>query len=85
MSVQFKATVQTASVLHTQLAVPFSPAAHRLHLPHLPAAETSKVPTQIGMELHKTYKLPLKKQDKKNNLLFNLDSQITTIMGTFSE
>lgn len=54
MSVQFKATIQTAGVLHTQLTVPFSPAAHRLHLPYLPASETPKVPTQIEC---------LKKQD----------------------
>lgn len=46
VSVQFKSTVQTPGVLHTQLAVPLSPAAHRLHLPHLPAAETTQVPTK---------------------------------------
>lgn len=44
MSVEFKATVQAPGVLHTQLTVPFSPAAHRLHLPHLPATETTQVP-----------------------------------------
>lgn len=46
VSVEFKATVQTPGVLHTQLAVPLSPAAHRLHLPHLPATETTQVPTR---------------------------------------
>ena len=44
VSVKFESTVQTAGVLHSQLAVPLSPAAHRLHLPHLPATETTQVP-----------------------------------------
>lgn len=46
MSVQFKSTVQTPSILDAQLAVPLSPAAHRLHLPHLPASETTQVPAK---------------------------------------
>ena len=45
VSVEFKATVQAAGVLHAQLAVPLSPAAHGLHLPHLPAPEAPQVPT----------------------------------------
>lgn len=46
VSIEFKSTVQTPGVLHAQLPVPLSPAAHRLHLPHLPAAETPEVPTR---------------------------------------
>jgi len=46
VGVEFKSTVQTASVFHTQLPVPLSSAAHRLHLPHLPATETTQVPDQ---------------------------------------
>lgn len=46
VSVQLESTVQTPGVLYAQLAVPLSPAAHGLHLPHLPAAETTQVPTK---------------------------------------
>lgn len=46
VGVEFKSAVQTPGVLDTQLAVPLSPAAHRLHLSHLPATETPQVPTQ---------------------------------------
>jgi len=46
VSIEFKSTVQTPGVLHAQLSVPLSPAAHRLDLPHLPAAETTQVPTR---------------------------------------
>lgn len=49
VSVELEPTVQTPSILYAQLAVPFSPAAHRLHLPHLPAPEAAQVPTKIGM------------------------------------
>lgn len=52
VGVEFKATVQTASVFHAQLAVPLPPAAHRLHLPNLPAAETSQVPERTDKIKH---------------------------------
>lgn len=48
VSVEFKTTVETAGVFHAQLAVPLSPAAHRLHLSHLPAAKTAQVPEKNG-------------------------------------
>lgn len=41
VSAEFKSTIQTPGILYTQLAVPFSPAAHRLHLPHLPAPKAA--------------------------------------------
>lgn len=47
VSVEFKTTVETAGVFHAQLAVPLSPAAHRLHLSHLPAAKTAQVPEKM--------------------------------------
>lgn len=46
VSVELEPTVQAAGVLHAQLAVPLSPAAHGLHLPHLPAAEAAQVPIE---------------------------------------
>lgn len=51
VSVEFKSTVQTAGVFHSQLAVPLSPASHRLNLPHLPAAETTQVPVRRDTDL----------------------------------
>lgn len=41
VGVEFKSTIQTPSILYTQLAVPLSSAAHGLHLPHLPAPEAA--------------------------------------------
>lgn len=52
VSVQFKSAVQTPGVLHAQLAVPLSPAAHRLHLPHLPATETTQVPVRTRRDIY---------------------------------
>lgn len=50
--VKFKSTVQAPGVLHAQLAVPLSPAAHRLHLPHLPPAETPQVPKRHNQHIY---------------------------------
>lgn len=50
MSVEFESAVEAAGVLHAQLAVPLSPAAHGLHLPHLPAAEAAQVPTETRVK-----------------------------------
>lgn len=58
VSVEFKSTVETAGVFHAQLAVPLSPAAHRLHLSHLPAAKTAQVPEKKSRHGADYKKLP---------------------------
>jgi hypothetical protein len=45
VGVELEAAVQAAGVLHAQLPVPLPPAAHGLHLPHLPAPEVPQIPS----------------------------------------